>query len=926
MLGLILAVAVALPIVGAILGIAAFRRTRRLEAAVDALRAEIRAMTGRDALAAEEPTEADTESSMAGPPSAGPPDQADQAPVTVAPTFADEPAAPPDSADEAPVTAGPASAEEPAPQVAASSAASPPTDGGTRPAVEQRLASRWLVWLGGVALALGGAFLVKYSIDRGLLGPGVRVSLGVALGLALTVGGEWLRRRPLSRAVAALGPDQVPQALTAAGVATTFAAVYTAYALYDLIPAVVALVLLAGISFAALVLSIAQGPLVAALGQLGAFIVPALVSTTTPSAWTLFPYILLVAAGCQALARRVDRPWMAWLTVAGTMVWPAFWMLFAWRGESTPVLAGYLLALFALFHLFRLFRAPPAGTGRGAHGVLWTATIALAVLVFALVRVDGYGTVALGCLLLFCSFGLVAGRRAEDTDAVVVPGAALTAATLATWHVPTLVPQMTPRALLDAETNHWIDTPVLPPELVPFAVVAGLVSALFAGGGFLALRGARRPALWPAVSAAVPVAVLVLTYWRFRAFGVDLAWASLGLGVTALSVEAARRLLPSRAQAGMTDAIGLYAAGAVAGLAFALTLTLEEAWLSVGLALLLPGLAWIDRRLDLGHIRALAAVLAVVVLARLALNPYVLDYAVGTMPGFGWIIYGYGLPAAALYAAARGFAPSGDARLVTLLEAGALALGVLFCSLEIRELVAGRIGYPGYDLYEASLHTVVWLAIAFALYRGRRTDDRPALYWGARILAGGAVIHLVLLQLLHLNPLVTGAPVGAWPVINQLALAYGAPALLAVLIAWEADRQKQPRIATGAGILALVLLFAWLSLQIRHAFHGSVLAFGPTSTAEWYAYSIGWLIYAGVLMALGLVTGRRPLRFAGLATLLVVVAKVFLFDMAELTGLYRAASFLGLGVSLVGIGYLYQRFVFPPGTAGADAMRESGRT
>jgi uncharacterized membrane protein len=34
--------------------------------------------------------------------------------------------------------------------------------------------------------------------------------------------------------------------------------------------------------------------------------------------------------------------------------------------------------------------------------------------------------------------------------------------------------------------------------------------------------------------------------------------------------------------------------------------------------------------------------------------------------------------------------------------------------------------------------------------------------------------------------------------------------------------------------------------------------------------------------------------------------------MSELTGLLRALSFLGLGASLVGLGYFYQRYVFPP--------------
>jgi uncharacterized membrane protein len=96
-----------------------------------------------------------------------------------------------------------------------------------------------------------------------------------------------------------------------------------------------------------------------------------------------------------------------------------------------------------------------------------------------------------------------------------------------------------------------------------------------------------------------------------------------------------------------------------------------------------------------------------------------------------------------------------------------------------------------------------------------------------------------------------------------------------------------------------------------------VLAVGatsaPTGDAEWYTYSVAWLAYAGLLLALGLLSGRAALRHASLALILAAVAKVFLFDMAGLTGLYRAASFIGLGLCLVGVGWLYQRFVFPRG-------------
>jgi uncharacterized membrane protein len=60
---------------------------------------------------------------------------------------------------------------------------------------EEKLGSRWAVWVGGVALALGGLFLVRYSIEQNLLSPATRIALGGLFALALIAAGEWLRRR-----------------------------------------------------------------------------------------------------------------------------------------------------------------------------------------------------------------------------------------------------------------------------------------------------------------------------------------------------------------------------------------------------------------------------------------------------------------------------------------------------------------------------------------------------------------------------------------------------------------------------------------------------------------------------------------------------------------------------------------------------------
>jgi uncharacterized membrane protein len=64
-----------------------------------------------------------------------------------------------------------------------------------------------------------------------------------------------------------------------------------------------------------------------------------------------------------------------------------------------------------------------------------------------------------------------------------------------------------------------------------------------------------------------------------------------------------------------------------------------------------------------------------------------------------------------------------------------------------------------------------------------------------------------------------------------------------------------------------------------------------------------------ILLGLGFWRVHRSLRLVSLGFLLLTVAKVFLYDLGQLTGLYRIISFLALGVSLIVVSLLYQRFV-----------------
>jgi uncharacterized membrane protein len=120
---------------------------------------------------------------------------------------------------------------------------------------------------------------------------------------------------------------------------------------------------------------------------------------------------------------------------------------------------------------------------------------------------------------------------------------------------------------------------------------------------------------------------------------------------------------------------------------------------------------------------------------------------------------------------------------------------------------------------------------------------------------------------------------------------------------------------TSPGVAALIFGFLTLTLEVRQAFHGSVLNQAVTTNAEMYAYSLVWILFATALLVAGIVTRGTVLRYGSAAVMLLAVGKVFLIDLAHLQDLYRVFSLFGLGVSLMLLAYLYQRFVFGSPTA-----------
>jgi uncharacterized membrane protein len=94
------------------------------------------------------------------------------------------------------------------------------------------------------------------------------------------------------------------------------------------------------------------------------------------------------------------------------------------------------------------------------------------------------------------------------------------------------------------------------------------------------------------------------------------------------------------------------------------------------------------------------------------------------------------------------------------------------------------------------------------------------------------------------------------------------------------------------------------SLAIVSSFEDEDLEPGQTPQVLLSAF---WALTGLAAIVAGLLRDVRLLRLGGLALLLLAAAKVFAYDLAELESIYRALSFIALGLLLLGGAFAYQR-------------------
>jgi uncharacterized membrane protein len=814
---------------------------------------------------------------------------------------------PPLAEPVAPITDGPDIAPPPAGDGATSTPPLLPQPVAA-PSFEERIGTRWVVWVGGLTLALGGFFMVRYTIEAGLIGPGVRVLLGGAFALALLAAGEWTRRKESVSAIASLPIADIPAILTAAGTSVAFATVYAAYALYGFLVPASAFILLGVVALGTLAAALLHGPALAGLGVVAAFATPILVSSDQPDYWALYGYLAVVTAAAFALARIRLWQWLAVTTVALSLLWtfPCLECAPLFTGAHVfHVIAGFVLTALLVVCGFQF--GPSAEDGRiepvssgalsaylfGAMAIVISslhadvAMTGFALLVAATLAIAWRAPAATGAIAaaaLFAAFVFLEWAVLANPDMLVVPGGAL--------------PEIGPHATDGSVSLHLISAAI-------FAVGFGIAGFLAQGRS----NNATIPVVWSGAAVFVPLALLIALYARIAHLDRSIPFAILAV-LLAAALGAATEILGKRDnRPGLPISIALFATGTLAALALALTFALEKGWLSIAFALMSLGTAWISMQRPIPFLRSLAAALAALVVMRTAYEPRIVD-VVGHTPIFNWLLWGYGVPALSFWVGSIWLRRRGDDAPQRAVESAAILFTVLLVFVEIRDLInSGDIYRNSAGLTEVALQVCTSLAMAIRLERLRVRSQSIVHDISAILLtvyAGAATVFgLLLLDM----PLLWSINVGG-VFLNVLLLGYALPAIVALLLSYAVAGRRPVwyghTIAGGALIMALT----YLSLEIRRIYHGPFLNSGITGGGEQYSYSIVWLTFGVVLLGIGILVNSQRARLASAAVIALTIVKVFLIDMSTLTGVYRALSFMCLGLVLVAIGWLYQRILF----------------
>ncbi|MGB0064286.1 MAG: DUF2339 domain-containing protein [Terracidiphilus sp.] len=171
--------------------------------------------------------------------------------------------------------------------------------------------------------------------------------------------------------------------------------------------------------------------------------------------------------------------------------------------------------------------------------------------------------------------------------------------------------------------------------------------------------------------------------------------------------------------------------------------------------------------------------------------------------------------------------------------------------------------------------------------------------------------------LLAVNP-----PAATRPFFNERFGTYCVAIAVFAFMVWLAAHSRDeetplapmhwPTLAVAGVLMVNALVLLAVSMEI-HSFwwylcwRGDYQLLNDYMMYAQFTYSAFFMLYGAMLLAIGFMRRSAFLRWQALVLLAATIAKVFLVDVSELSQGFRILSFIGLGVLLLCVSYVYQR-------------------
>ena len=729
-----------------------------------------------------------------------------------------------------------------------------------------------------VFIAVG--LFIRYAAQQGLFPIEVRLMATSAVGAALLAVG-W-RVRKTSEAFALT--------LQGGGVAVLYLTIYASYALYDLLPPFLALVLMAVVAIGCAALAVIQNaPALALIGVLGGFMAPVLAGSNSGNHVLLFSYYTALNLGVLGIAWIKGWRSLALLGFGCTFIIGGLWGGLSYRPELYASTQPFLIAFFGIYFALaihfarRAIRAetPPERVLVVDGALVFGLPAATFVLQHGLVEAIPYGSAWSAALLaviyLASSFWLY---RSEEgvrllADAFLAVGLAF--GTLA----------------------------------LPLAFNRILVGALWVlEGAALVWTGARQRKAW-------------------------MRWGGLGLQLVAAAVLFGQGVLDPDEAFGPETLTGWVVAIALGLSAYVLHRYRADTWAWETLAshgLLIAGLVWwgasgVVHAVDLLDDDVIVAALvgfAALSAGGLLLGGRQLEWSSMRLSAFGLIPVGFVLCLIGAFATDHPFADLGwiawplalavatSALVLNRQTRPSLHIPAVATTLWLMALVLaaelawlGNRGELGSGWAAAGVGFVIALALAGPLRIPDSLSDRFASHRGLRVAATGlsAVLAFWMVAISGVDG--SAAPLPYLPVLNPLGLAtLAALAALIVFALWPGSTSAKAVLWGLAGAVG----FGGLTLEVARSVHQlEGIAYDADAlfaSATFQAVlAITWTVLALVLTILAVRRESRPMWFFGAAVLAVVVIKLFLVDLSRTDSLVRIAAFFAVGLLGLFIAY-----------------------